>query len=198
RTSAVQRSMPGATGVIGVQGDAWAPRGPLRTTLAPTSSWPSRNTVAVAGKVSPTTAFAGKAAQSTHGCTSTIGIRPVRRPIAAEPIEILPGGPPGWAWPAGSRPRRATGVFGVAPEAVTRTLLRMRAIRRFTVRTTLPEPLAPLGELVTNLRWSWHPETRDLFAAVDPEVWAAGGHDPLRLLGAVSPERLAELAADDG
>ena len=49
----------------------------------------------------------------------------------------------------------------------------MRALRRFTVRAQLPAALAPLGDLVLNLRWSWHPETRDLFAAVDPEVWQA-------------------------
>ena len=72
----------------------------------------------------------------------------------------------------------------------------MRAIRRFTVRTALPESLAHLGELAMNLRWSWHPETRDLFAAVDPQVWSAVEHDPTLLLGAVSPERLAELATD--
>jgi starch phosphorylase len=74
----------------------------------------------------------------------------------------------------------------------------MRAIRRFTVRTTLPDSLSALGELAMNLRWSWHPETRDLFTAVDPELWAAVGHDPIRLLGAVGPARLAELAADEG
>ncbi|MBF4161957.1 alpha-glucan family phosphorylase [Nocardioides acrostichi] len=73
----------------------------------------------------------------------------------------------------------------------------MRAIRRFTVRPVLPEPLAPLGELVDNLRWSWHPETQDVFAAVDPDLWAATGHDPVRLLGAVSRARLDELAGDE-
>ncbi|HET8603079.1 MAG TPA: alpha-glucan family phosphorylase [Marmoricola sp.] len=72
----------------------------------------------------------------------------------------------------------------------------MRAIRRFTVRPVLPEPLQPLGELATNLRWSWHPETQDVFAAMDPEAWAASGHDPVRLLGAVSRRRLEELAVD--
>ena len=73
----------------------------------------------------------------------------------------------------------------------------MRAIRRFTVRTTLPESLAPLGELSTNLRWSWHPATRALFAAVDPQVWDEVERDPVRLLGAVAPERLQALAADE-
>ncbi|MBC3761360.1 alpha-glucan family phosphorylase [Quadrisphaera oryzae] len=72
----------------------------------------------------------------------------------------------------------------------------MRAIRRFTVRTALPEALAPLGELATNLRWSWHPPTQDLFASLDPQTWESLRHDPVALLGALSPERLAELAAD--
>ena len=39
----------------------------------------------------------------------------------------------------------------------------MRALRRFTVRASLPDELMPLSQLVTNLRWSWHAETRDLF-----------------------------------
>ncbi|NUW34981.1 alpha-glucan family phosphorylase [Nonomuraea sp. SMC257] len=72
----------------------------------------------------------------------------------------------------------------------------MRAIRRFTVRTVLPRELAALGELVHNLRWSWHPETTDLFAEVDPRLWEQVGHDPVALLGAVDPARLSELAAD--
>ncbi|MEV6973698.1 alpha-glucan family phosphorylase [Kitasatospora sp. NPDC093806] len=72
----------------------------------------------------------------------------------------------------------------------------MKAIRRFTVRTVLPEQLQPLHELALNLRWSWHPETRDLFRSVDPEVWAATGEDPVRLLGEVPAARLAALATD--
>ncbi|WP_037579682.1 alpha-glucan family phosphorylase [Phaeacidiphilus oryzae] len=72
----------------------------------------------------------------------------------------------------------------------------MKAIRRVTVRTVLPEPLHALGELALNLRWSWHPETRELFRSVDPEVWSATGEDPVRLLGEVPPQRLLALAAD--
>jgi starch phosphorylase len=72
----------------------------------------------------------------------------------------------------------------------------VRAIRRFTVRTVLPEPLAALGELALNLRWSWHPPTRDLFFGIDEERWAAAAGDPVRLLGMLSPEELARLAAD--
>jgi starch phosphorylase len=73
----------------------------------------------------------------------------------------------------------------------------VRAIRRFTVRTVLPAKLAALEELATNLRWSWHPQTRDLFAAIDRDLWDDDDPDPVRLLGEVSARRLAELAADD-
>ncbi|TDC96228.1 glycosyltransferase family 1 protein [Saccharopolyspora aridisoli] len=73
----------------------------------------------------------------------------------------------------------------------------MRAVHRFTVRAHLPEPLSPLGKLATNLRWAWHPPTQDLFSAVDPQVWAAVGADPLRLLSEVPAERLRQLAADE-
>ncbi len=72
----------------------------------------------------------------------------------------------------------------------------MRAIRRFTVRTLLPAELAELDELAHNLRWSWHAPTRDLFAAIDPDLWAQVGGDPVALLGVLRPERLAALAAD--
>lgn len=74
----------------------------------------------------------------------------------------------------------------------------VRAIRRFTVRTVLPASLEPLEELAANLRWSWHPETRDVFAALDPELWNAVGDDPLRLLGEISSERLDERSRDEG
>jgi starch phosphorylase len=47
-----------------------------------------------------------------------------------------------------------------------------------------------------NLRWSWHPETRDLFEALDPDLWQRCGGDPVKVLGEVSAERLAQLAKD--
>ncbi|MGV8883051.1 MAG: alpha-glucan family phosphorylase [Rhodoglobus sp.] len=72
----------------------------------------------------------------------------------------------------------------------------MKAIRRFTVRTVLPEALTALDELSTNLRRSWHQPTRQLFRSIDPKMWEATAHDPIALMGAVGSERLAELAAD--
>jgi len=73
----------------------------------------------------------------------------------------------------------------------------VRAIRRFTVRPVLPAALAPVLELVSNLRWSWHPQTQDVFAAMDSEAWAESGQDPVKLLGLIPAERLEQLAADE-
>ncbi|MEV0892712.1 alpha-glucan family phosphorylase [Promicromonospora sp. MEB111] len=72
----------------------------------------------------------------------------------------------------------------------------MRAIRRFTVRTVLPEQLAALDELAQNLRWSWHAPTRELFASIDPDLWSDVRGDPVALLAALGSDRLAALAAD--
>ncbi|MFC6343147.1 alpha-glucan family phosphorylase, partial [Nocardioides hankookensis] len=62
----------------------------------------------------------------------------------------------------------------------------------------LPAALAPLGDLAGNLRWSWHPQSQDVFASVDPDLWESTGRDPVKLLGAVGRARLDELAADSG
>jgi len=72
----------------------------------------------------------------------------------------------------------------------------VRALRRFTVRLALPQPLAPLAELVMNLRWSWHAPSLELLRSVDPATWHAVDQDPMRLLAEVAPSRLAELASD--
>ena len=72
----------------------------------------------------------------------------------------------------------------------------VKALRRLTVRAAFPERLTKLGEIVANLRWSWHPESLDLFESVDPELWQACGHDPGRMLGEVSADRFEQLARD--
>jgi starch phosphorylase len=74
----------------------------------------------------------------------------------------------------------------------------MRALRSFTVRARLPEPLAPLHALAYNLRWAWDERSRDLFRWLDPDCWEASGHDPVRLLGLVRRERLEAMASDPG
>jgi glycogen phosphorylase len=72
----------------------------------------------------------------------------------------------------------------------------MKALRSFTVRPSLPPELVALEELAFNLRWSWDDQTRDLFRWVDPHLWDASVHDPVRMLGLVDRERLDALAHD--
>jgi starch phosphorylase len=74
----------------------------------------------------------------------------------------------------------------------------VKALRRFTVRAHLPDRLAALEQLSINLRWSWDKPTQDLFASIDPTLWAHCGNDPVALLGVVNPSRLDQLALDEG
>ena len=73
----------------------------------------------------------------------------------------------------------------------------MKAIRRFSVRPTLPASIAPLADLAANLRWSWHPPLRALFESIDPELWRQVHEDPVAMLSAVGPAQLEQLAADE-
>ena len=72
----------------------------------------------------------------------------------------------------------------------------MRAVRQFTVVPAVPAPLAALGDLATNLHWTWDRDTQHLFARLDPTAWETSGRDPLRLLATIEPARWDELAAD--
>ena len=74
----------------------------------------------------------------------------------------------------------------------------VKALRSFTVRARLPEPLAPLETLALNLRWSWDQETRDLFRWVDPDLWEATRRDPVAVIATVDPRRLQALTEDPG
>ncbi len=60
---------------------------------------------------------------------------------------------------------------------------------------SLPEPLEPLAELATDLRWSWSHESDELWARVDPVVWEAT-RNPYVVVRGISPERIEELMAD--
>ncbi|MFM7061972.1 MAG: alpha-glucan family phosphorylase, partial [Actinomycetes bacterium] len=72
----------------------------------------------------------------------------------------------------------------------------MKALRSFTVRPRLPEPLVALDRLASNLRWSWDRPTRELFASIHPQSLDESGHDPRRVLAEVSTDRLDELSRD--
>jgi len=60
----------------------------------------------------------------------------------------------------------------------------------------IPPRIARLEELAYNFWWSWHREARDLFKMLDYPLWRSTGHNPVKMLLEVPPERLGELVAD--
>jgi len=60
----------------------------------------------------------------------------------------------------------------------------------------VPPRIARLEELAYNFWWSWHRQSRDLFKMLDYPLWRSTGHNPVKMLLEVAPERLEELAAD--
>src|SRR5713226_6148672 len=62
--------------------------------------------------------------------------------------------------------------------------------------SSLPARINRLAELAYNLWWSWHPEARELFAAIDQTLWQMTAHNPVKLLREVMPARLLTLAQD--
>ncbi|HOV76931.1 MAG TPA: alpha-glucan family phosphorylase, partial [Sedimentisphaerales bacterium] len=73
----------------------------------------------------------------------------------------------------------------------------MPSVRSFTVLPALPESLIELDALARNLFWSWSPQVIDLFKRIDPALWAASGHNPVKLLGSVSQSRLESLSQNE-
>lgn len=64
----------------------------------------------------------------------------------------------------------------------------------FTGRS-LPAELAPVLDLALDLRWSWRPEIRELFARLAPDDEAMR-LDPWRALGNAPERRPSELSID--
>ncbi len=70
-------------------------------------------------------------------------------------------------------------------------------IHTFKVVPSLPEQLKPLLTIAQNLWWTWHPEAVDLFMRIDPQLWHRCNHNPVKLLGSASQQKLDRMARDD-
>jgi starch phosphorylase len=62
--------------------------------------------------------------------------------------------------------------------------------------TPIPKRIIRLRDLAYNLWWSWHPEARDLYAQIDPELWEQVYHNPVRFLREVRQRRLDQAAGN--
>jgi starch phosphorylase len=62
--------------------------------------------------------------------------------------------------------------------------------------TPFPGRIHRLGELATDIWWSWQPEARTLFRRLDLAAWRTTAHNPARMLRMIGAEAL-QRAADD-
>src|SRR5262249_9392687 len=120
-----------------------------------------------------------------------------RRPRVPAALRLLPRNP---AFPGLPEPSRLP-QYGAAPRPgvphAHRVQIR-RAVVTLGAMTTpwLPERIAELWSIATNLAWSWSRDARGAFRTLDPPLWHLTRHNPLELLRRVSPERLTACAAD--
>ncbi len=63
-------------------------------------------------------------------------------------------------------------------------------------RPKLPDRIARLNALASNLWWSWHEEARAVFRALDYPLWRSTGHNPVKQLLDISPDKLEAAAVD--
>jgi starch phosphorylase len=70
----------------------------------------------------------------------------------------------------------------------------VKVLGRLAVFPTIPQRISRLHELAYNLWFTWNADAQALYAAIDPALWAACEHNPVRLLEAVAPDRLSALA----
>src|SRR5215471_5680478 len=74
----------------------------------------------------------------------------------------------------------------------------MKPTHTFAVAPSLPPVLEPLHDLSTNLWWAWNHQAIELFRRLDADMWETTGHNPVRLLGTIQQQRLADAAQDAG
>jgi starch phosphorylase len=72
----------------------------------------------------------------------------------------------------------------------------IKPVTTISVVPNLPKAIHRLQELANNLRWSWDRDSIELFQRLDRELWRSTYHNPVRMLGSISQERM-EAAAND-
>ena len=71
----------------------------------------------------------------------------------------------------------------------------MPRIQKFNVVPNIPENIRPLITIAYNLWWVWNNEAIELFRRLDPDLWRACGHNPVKFLG-ILPQNVLEAASE--
>jgi len=67
-------------------------------------------------------------------------------------------------------------------------------MNRYADRTPIPERIARLEDLATDLWWSWNAEARLVFRRLDYPLWRMTAHNPVRMLRMIAPDALDAAA----
>ncbi|MEI6667146.1 MAG: alpha-glucan family phosphorylase [Acidobacteriota bacterium] len=59
-----------------------------------------------------------------------------------------------------------------------------------------PDRIKDIGDLASDVWWSWNEGSRELFRRLDYQLWRSTGHNPVQMLRLITPERLQEIARD--
>jgi starch phosphorylase len=70
-------------------------------------------------------------------------------------------------------------------------------LKKFKVIPDVPEKLGGLYDIAYNLWLYWNPDAIKLFIRMDDRLWNETRHNPVKMLGEISQERLDELANDE-
>ncbi|MBI3942849.1 MAG: alpha-glucan family phosphorylase [Chloroflexi bacterium] len=73
----------------------------------------------------------------------------------------------------------------------------MKILGRVSVFPKVPDSIIRLNELAYNLWWSWNAEGLELYRLLDPDLWEAVNHNPVRFLSQIRQERLDAAASDN-
>jgi len=88
-------------------------------------------------------------------------------------------------------------MMGKGVRFIKQSIVEQPVWKKLFVESNIPEKLTPLKELSRNLWWVWNTEARDLFQAIDAEIWEECEHNPIILLEEVNYQRFLELENDD-
>ncbi|MFQ5431990.1 MAG: alpha-glucan family phosphorylase [Nitrospinota bacterium] len=74
----------------------------------------------------------------------------------------------------------------------------MPEFRKYIVEPSLPGSLQTVQDIAYNLWWTWNPDAVNLLRRIDGDLWEKHYHNPVKVLGSLSQERIKELEDDDG
>ena len=72
----------------------------------------------------------------------------------------------------------------------------VKPVATVNVVPKIPRALNRLEDLANNMRFSWDHDTIVLFRRLDPDLWEKAYHNPVKMLGLISQERLKQAKND--